>query len=531
MSRSLRLGPRPLAAAAHQENGRVPIHRLLLVLAAGIALASPAAAATCDVTAFGARGDGATLATAALQRAIDACRDQGGGRVVVPAGVFVTGTLRLHSRIELHLETGAVLRGSPRLPDYQLDGRRLGLLYAENAEGVSVTGPGTIDGNSDAFMDRTAAKRIDPAQRRLTRQKERFREVASGLGDGPYVPLDRPFQMLLFSGCRNVTLEDVTILNAPFWAVHFADCDSVRVRGVRLFNDLMVPNGDGIDFTSCTNVVVSDCDVRAGDDALVFTGYDRHFDLPGFTGARRDSENVVVTNCTLQSRSSAIRIGGYDQNAMRNYSFSNIVIHGSNRGIGVFQREAGSIENVTFSNVVIRTRLHTGDWWGNGEPIHVSAVRVRPTGPIGRIRGLKFSHVVATGESGILVFGTPESVIEDVTFENVDFRLEAGPLQETSGGNVDLRLVADPKLQLFARDIPAFLAQHVKNLRLRDVTLAWGDVTQPFFSNGLEVAHYDGLTVEGLRADAAPSSRGGVPVRLRDGRGARVGEVRSARGR
>jgi polygalacturonase len=495
-----------------------------------LAAAAPSRAATCDVTAFGARGDGETVATAAIQRAIDACRDQGGGRVVVPAGVFVTGTLRLHSRIDLHLETGAVLRGSPRLEDYGLDGRRLGLLYAERVEGTSITGHGTIDGASDAFMDRTAAKRVGPPLVLQTRQKERFREVASGLGDGPYVPLDRPFQTVIFSGCRNVTLEDVTILNAPFWAVHFADCDSVRVRGLRLFNDLMVPNGDGIDFTSCRNVVVSDCDIRAGDDALVFTGYAFHHELPGFTSTSRDSENVVVTNCTLQSRSSAIRVGGWDQNSIRNLGFSNIVIHDSNRGIGVFQRGPGSIEDVTFTDVVVRTRLHTGDWWGHGEPIHVSAARVEKDGkPEGRIRGLKFSHVHAVGESGILVYGTPESVIEDLVFEDVDFRLERSPLHDSSGGNFDLRHVDDPARQLFAHDVPALYAQHVRNLRLRDVTLAWGDVTQPFFTNGLEVVHFDGLTVEGLRADAAPKSPDRAPVRLRDGRGARVGEVRSAR--
>jgi polygalacturonase len=505
------------------------IQRLLLALAAGVSLAAPSAAATCDVAAYGAVADGKTLSTAAIQRAIDACRDQGGGRVVVPAGVFVTGTLRLHGRIELHLETGAVLRGSGNLADYQLDGRRLGLLYAERVEGVSITGHGTIDGNSDAFMDRTAAKRIAAPLLLQTRQKERFREVAAGLGDGPYVPRDRPFQTLLFSACRDVTLEDVRIVNAPFWAVHFADCDSVRVRGIRLFNDLMVPNGDGIDFTSCRNVVVSDCDIRAGDDALVFTGYSRHHELPGFTSTSRDSENVAVTNCTLQSRSSAIRVGGWDQNSMRNYAFSNIVIHDSNRGIGVFQRGAGSIENVTFTNVVVRTRLHNGDWWGNGEPIHVSAARVEKDGPEGRIRGLKFSHVRATGEAGILVYGTPESVIEDVSFEDVDFRLERSPLHDSSGGNFVLRHVADPALQLFAHDVPALYAQHVKNLRLRDVTLAWGDVAQPFFTNGLEVVHYDGLTVEGLRADAAPKSPDQSPVRLRDGHGAHVGEVRSAR--
>jgi polygalacturonase len=441
---------------------------------------------------------------------------------VVPAGVFVSGTLRLRSGLELHLEPGAVLRGSARLEDYQLDGRRLGLLYGDGLENVAITGRGTIDGSSDAFMDRAAAKRISPELLQHTRQKERFRELAQGLGDGPYVPLDRPFQTIIVSASRNVALEDVTIRNAPFWAVHFADCDSVRVRGIRLFNDLMVPNGDGIDFTSCSNVVVSDCDVRAGDDALVFTGYDHHFDLPGFHGLKHDSENVVVTNCTLQSRSSAIRVGGLDQNAMRNYAFSNLVIWGSNRGIGVFQRAEGSIENVTFSNVVIHTRLHTGDWWGHGEPIHVSAARVSATGAIGRIKGLKFSHVLATGESGILVFGTPESVIEDVAFEDVDFTLLPSPLHASSGGNVDLRPVADPRLQLFAHDVPALYAQHVKNLRLRDVSLSWGDVKEPFFTNGVAIERFEGVSIDGLRTRAAPSSPDREAVRLRDGRNATI---------
>ncbi len=505
----------------------------LIPLLVGLSLLiAPRLRAECrDIRDFGAAGDGKTVDTAAIQKAIDACRDQGGGRVVIPRGVFLSGTLRLHSHIDLHLETGAVLKGSPRLSDYQLDGRMVGLLYSENVEDVKVTGRGQIDGNGDVFMDLGAAKKIDAAGSRYTRQKERFREVREGLGDGPVVPLPRPFQMIIFSDCRNVTLEDVLITNSPFWTVHFADCDSVRVSGIRLFNNLMVPNGDGLDFTSCRNVIVSDCDIRAGDDAIVFTGYDHHFDLPGFKGIRQASENVTVTNCTLVSRSSAIRVGGLDQNAMRNYVFSNLVITGSNRGIGVFQRAEGSIENVTFSNIVIHTRLHTGDWWGHGEPIHVSAVRVNEKGPIGRIKGLKFSHIVATGESGILVYGTRESVVEDVAFEDVDFRLNDSPLNPTAGGNFDFRPVFDPRLSLLSHDIPAFFAQHVRNLRLRDVGIEWGDVKAPYFTNAVEVAHYEDLVIDGLRGDASPSSPDKAPVRLRDGKGARVEKVRSARER
>ena len=506
--------------------------RSILLLAALFLLVGPRLGADeCNIRDFGAVGDGTTVNTAAIQKAIDACRDAGGGRVVVPRGVFVSGTLRLHSHIDLHLEVGAVLKGSPNLSDYELGGRVVGLLYSENVEDVSITGRGQIDGNGDVFMDLKAAKRIDAAGSQYTRQKERFREVREGLGDGPVVPLPRPFQMIIFSACRNVTIEDVLITNSPFWTVHFADCDSVRVSRIRLFNNIMVPNGDGLDFTSCSNVIVSDCDIRAGDDAIVFTGYDRHFDLPGFKGTRHPSENATVTNCTLVSRSSGIRIGGLDQNTMRNYVFSNLTISDSNRGIGVFQRDEGSIEDMTFSNIVIHTRLHTGDWWGHGEPIHVSAVRVNEKGPIGRIKGLKFSHIVATGESGILVYGTKESVIEDVSFEDVDFRLNDSPLNPTAGGNFDFRPVFDPRLSLFGHDIPAFFAQHVKNLRLRDVSIEWGSVQQPYFTNAVEVTDYEDVVIDGLRGDAAPSSPDKAPVRLRDGKGGRVENVRSARER
>jgi hypothetical protein len=507
-------------------------NHLLLTIVTLLLLAVPRlGAGDCNVRDFGAVGDGTTIDTRAIQRAIDACRDAGGGRVVVPRGVFVSGTLRLRSHIDLHLETGAVLKGSSNLADYQLDGRVVGLLYSENVENVSITGRGQIDGNGDVFMDLKAAKKIDTAGSQYTRQRERFREVREGLGDGPVVPLPRPFQMIIFSACRNVTIEDVLITNSPFWAVHFADCDSVRVSRIRLFNNITVPNGDGLDFTSCRNVIVSDCDIRVGDDAIVFTGYDHHFDLPGFEGIRHPSENATVTNCTLVSRSSGVRVGGLDQNTMRNYVFSNLTISDSNRGIGVFQRAEGSIEDMAFSNIVIHTRLHTGDWWGHGEPIHVSAVRVNEKGPIGRIKGLKFSHIVATGESGILVYGTKESVIEDVSFEDVDFRLNDSPLNPTSGGNFDLRPVLDLRLSLFAHHIPAFFAHYVRNLRLRDMSVEWGNVRQPYFTNAVEVTDYEGVVIDGLRGDASPASPDRAPVRLRNGTGGRVANVRPAWGR
>ncbi len=472
-----------------------------------------------SITEFGALGDGTTLNTVFIQRAIDRCASAGGGMVEVPPGVFLTGTVQLRSHVNLHVQTGGVLKGSRALEDYMLNGKRVGLLFTENAEDVAITGEGTIDGSGDAFMIAGRSKKIDSAGSAWTRQKSRFREVTMGMDDGPSVPLDRPYQMIIFSNCRRVTLRGVTIVNSPFWTVHCADCDGVIVSGVRIWCDLRVPNNDGIDFTSCSNIQMSDCDIRTGDDCIVLTGYDHHFDLPGFQGMKHPSENATITNCTLQSRSAAIRIGGFDQNPMRNYVFSNITITNSNRGIGLFARDRGSIENMLFSNIVIDTRLHTGDWWGQGDPIHLSAVRLLKDVAPGTIRNVKFQHILCKGESGIVVYGTKESVIEGVSFEDVALELRNSPLQDVAGGNFDLRPVLDPRLQIFAHDIPGLYAGYVSNLRLRDFAIRWEGQMPAFFSDGIEVEHFRDVSIEGFSGVASPANPRAYPILLRQGKG------------
>ena len=493
----------------------------VLWLAASAASAAAQGAVFC-ITDFGAVADGKTMNTRSIQTAVDQCAETGGGTVLVPAGTFLTGTLRLRTKVTLHLDNGAVLKGSPDVADYVLDGRRVGLLYTHGEKNVAITGFGSIDGNEAAFFVWDKPKRIDPAGLKFVRQKERFREVAAGIGDGPVVPLERPFQMVIFSECENVLVRDVTLSGSPFWTLHFADCDGVVVSGVKIWGSLFVPNNDGIDLTTCRNALVSDCDIRTGDDCIAITGYDHHFDLPGFNGIRGACENINVTNCNLVSRSAGIRIGGLDQNPMRNCHFSNINITHSNRGIGLFLRDAGSIENMTFNGITIETRLHTGDWWGQGEPIHVSAVRLTAGVALGKIKNIRFSKVQCTGESGILVYGSEESVIENVSFEGLVFKLTDSPLNRAAGGNFDLRPVLDERLQLFEHDIPAFFARYVKNLTVRDFDLEWGPVRDVFFTNGIEVDRFEGLRIEGFRGSGAPYNSKACAVKLRNGTGAKI---------
>ena len=491
----------------------------------------PALAQTYSIKSYGAVSDGKTVVTKAVQQAVDACTRAGGGTVEVPAGTYIIGTVFLKSNVELHLAGGAVLKGSANLADYHaytmpVYGQNYyGLLFTENADNVALTGQGTVDGNNPVFYDFTQAKTLDTATTRYTRQKNNYRHVASGIGDGPVVPKDRPRQMLVFSECKNVRVSNVSLINSPFWTLHFADCTGVNVAGLKLYSGILVPNADGVDFTSCNNVTVSDCDIQAGDDALVIGGYNHHFEIPGFHNLRHVSENFTVTNCNLQSASSGIRIGYLDQNTVRNVTVSNCNITNSTRGIGIFLRDEGSLENLIFTNIHIETKLRTGDWWGNGEPIHISAIRGNEDKAVklGQIKNVQFNNITCVGENGILVYGTEESVIKDVTFNNVSFDFVDSKLNEVAGGNVDLRGNLDPKFGLFARDIPGLLAEHVVGLTIRDFKLNWVTPRATFLSNGLEVNHFQGLRISNFQGTAAPNNPKARPVVLRDGTGAEVG--------
>ncbi|MBC8085034.1 MAG: right-handed parallel beta-helix repeat-containing protein [Hymenobacter sp.] len=486
--------------------------RILLLLGALLFSRLPGCAQTYSITKYGAVGDGKTLSTVAIQQAIDACNRGGGGQVQVPAGTFLTGTLSLKSNVNLYLESGAVLKGSARLKDYRsytlpvFGLNYYGVLYTEKAENVAVTGQGTIDGNDQAYFEWDKAKTLDTATTRYTRQKANYRHVVSGIGDGPVVPKDRPRQMIIFAQCKNVQVRNVSILHSPFWTMHFADCDAVLVSGIRLWTSMLVPNADGIDVTSSSNVTITDCDIRAGDDAIAIVGYDHHFEMSGFSGLRHVSENITISNCHLQSYSSGIRIGFLDQNTVRNVNVSNCNITNSTRGIGIFLRDEGSLENLTFTNINIETRLRTGDWWGNGEPIHISAIRGNEKVKLGKIRNVRFDNITCRGENGILVYGTEESVMEDLSFNHVTFDFVDSPLNGVAGGNVDLRGVLGEKNALFARDIPAFLAQYVNGLSVDNFKLRWVEPKSAFLTHGIETDHVQGLRVRNFQGTAAPNN-------------------------
>lgn len=501
---------------------RLPLAALLALLIGNWVLAAVDAQSTpvFDIRDYGAKGDGRTLDTSAIQAAINRCRDAGGGTVIVLPGTYLTGTLKLFSNIHLVLKERAVLKGSERLSDYISEGVKLGMIFTQHANNVAISGAGTIDGSGDAFVDHTRIKMPDPATLKYARQGAHCREVPTGLGDGPLVPLDRPKQMLIFSNCRNVSVTGVTIANSPYWALHLIDCDGAELSDLTIRNSLLIPNANGIDLSSSSNVRIARGDISSGDDAIAIMGASHFKDDPGYNGLQHDSEAIVVTDCTLESRSAAIRIGGWDQNNLRNLTFDRITIKNSNRGIKIGVRDRGSIENVKFTNIVIHTRLFRGDWWGNGEPIYIYAFRADARTAIGRVRGISFDHVSAEGASGVLVCGSPESVIEGLSFSDIKMTLTDSPLNSVCGGNYDLRPCADPTRQIFSHDVSAFHFEHVRNVQLRECNVRWEDVREPYFTHGLEFQNFSNVAIENYTGRGAPHNPDAAAVSLEYGRGA-----------
>jgi len=460
-----------------------------------------------NILDFGAVKDGTTLTTASIQQTIDKCHNEGGGVVLVPKGDYLVGTINLRSNVEFRFETGARLIATTDLSQYQQHNTELaGVFYTEDADNVSITGKGVVFGQGMEFMYADSAKVIAGSVLDHVRQGKELRKVKSGIGDGPLYPKDRFHQMIVFSNCTHVNLSDFTCIDSPYWCFVIVHCDVVTVHNLTIDNNLVIPNSDGLDIISCSNVNVSDCYFSCGDDAIVVSGYDWHFGDPGFKRITRPSQNINFSNCVLRSRSSAIRIGGWDQNVMSNFNFNNITIYESNCGINIQIRDYAGIENINFNNFNIETRLHTGDWWGNGEPIRISAMRGTENNP-GAIKNVHFTNITCNGENSIYIYASDETKIENLSFTNFDFHLRQGELADVTGGNIDLRPTTIADREFFATDIPIVHIENAENVYFNGGNLSWNkNIRESYFTSAIQAVDVHNLKLNNMTGTASPSN-------------------------
>jgi hypothetical protein len=327
--------------------------------------------------------------------------------------------------------------------------------------------------------------------------------------------------MVVFANCKKVRVENVTLHEPPYWTLHINGSEDVVIHGITVDNRQDIPNNDGIHCSTSRDVHISDCTITTGDDAIAISGVNDHAGaVPGFIGYNKPSENVTIDNCTLRSRSAGVRIG-YGFNDCRNIIASNLVID-ANRGIGIFARDHGNISNLIFTNILIRTQLYRGQWWGKAEPIHISALPMNKNQPIGKVSDVQFHNIIADADDGIVLYASEPGLIKNVRIDNLKLTMRGSPLQADYGGNLDLRPALEPSLRLFKHDISAVFAHGVDRLQLSNLQIGWSDSPASFFSHAIECESFTNLTIDGLQAAVAVHGENSATIYLRDGHGVRI---------
>lgn len=428
-----------------------------------------------DVADFGAVGDGRALDTAAVQAAVDACAASGGGKVVLRGHRrYRCGTVRLRDRVEFHLDEGAVVEMSLDRADYAGEA----LFVAEGAQGISLTGPGRVEGRATDFM--------------------RAWDDSTGLGPWIYTPRAwRPAAFALHD-CRDVVVRDLTLADAPFWGLHLRGCDHVGVERLTVRNNLAVPNCDGVDIDCSRDVEVRDCSIHSGDDAIVVKATAR----PG----RRTGpvSGVRVHDCELLTQDSALKIGTETQDSISDVRFERCTAGSCNRACTIQLRDGGDVHDILFSDITFDARYFSTPWWGHGEAVSVTALPRTPEGPLGTVSNVTLRRVRGRAENSVRFDGSDRSRLRDLLLDQVDVTLERWT--GFPGGVFDNRPTSHLP-ELLPYDTPGIHLSRADAVTLRDTRIAWGPGRPAYFSYALELHDVTGLHLDGFQGESAHPDR------------------------
>ena len=439
------------------------LHALVLLLAVtGTSLTAAELTpepAIFNIKTYGAVGDSAAMDTEAIQKTIDACHAEGGGIVRVPAGDFQIGTIILKSNVTLSLDYGASLLGSECMDDYPtegLDNPREGwphcLIYAKDASNIKLEGLGVIDGRGtrETFppFDHSGGRRRMPIRPRLLRM----------------------------DNCRNLTFSGVTYKRPAFWGLHLIDCKDIHFDAVTIqFRDNNNGN-DGIDLDGCENVLIENCDINSGDDAICLKS------------SRNPCRNIVVRNCRVSSHTSPLKLGTSSHGGFINVKVSNCYFYDSQLGAIKLQLvDGGRLENIEISRITmtdvgnpIFIRLgNRGSTFGKGGKA-----------PVGVVKNIHISDLVAEvtlfddDQSGdyserekaqagpIMITGIPGYYVEDVVLENIRISYPGFASEEEAKNIVPEDEDRYPE-QCFFGVLPAWGAyiRHARNIEFKNVEL------------------------------------------------------------
>jgi polygalacturonase len=400
------------------------------------------------VTSYGAKGDGKTNNTRAIQKAIDECAKNGGGRVVIPAGEFLTEMISVKSNVDLNITAGATLRAIT-------GGNYTALVMIDQEQNASVTGKGQLFGDGTKYP------------------------IKDGSAGRPY--------LLFVKGSRKVRVSDITLKQGATWTLRILQCDGVTINGVKIYSHANF-NNDGIDIDS-KNVTVTGCDIDSGDDALCLKSDDKD----------RLCENIKVSNCTLASNCNFIKMGTSSVSGFRNITIENCTLrkatesplHHWNDPAGAFVKDkknhfitdsitgisgialevvdGGMIDNVRISNITM-TGVQT--------PIFIRLGSRKES--TGSLKNVIISNVRAAARSRIasIISGVPGFNISNVVLRDISLQCMGGSDGQELPAKVPENEKGYPENRMFGWSLPAygFYIRHADHITLEKVQLT---LTEP----------------------------------------------------
>lgn len=463
----------------------------------------------CNVRDYGATGQKSDDARPAIEKAIAACAQAGGGTVYLPPGDYTSATIHLRSHIAFYIDSGATLYA--RAGDEGYD--KQGLLYGEDLENISIEGRGTVDGQAAYEW------RMNDFNDAYIRDNQLLAEAAGaslmrsfplGLKTRKIYP-----HLILLLRCKDVRIAGLSFLRSPSWTINPYACERLVIDGIYIHTSQR--DGvwaDGIDPDGCKDVRISNSTIETGDDAIVFYS-------STIWGPALPCENITITNCRLSSSSSALKFCDGNANAVRNVLVDNCAITHSNRGIAFMVFDGGSVDNVVLSNLTIETHRFPWFWWGDGDPIFFSIrrrseVEGKPPKPgeppAGSIRNVIIRNVIAHGQGSCLIMGHPDSWLDHVSLENIK-----------------LHLAADPSAA-YDKSMHAMQFRYARNLTVKDVDVIWEKPESKKWQSALYIQDMQDLTVENFAGGPARPGSDVPAIVLDQVNGARVFDSKAAAG-
>jgi polygalacturonase len=421
------------------------------------------------VTDFGAIGDGANLNTAAFAKAIEACSKVGGGRVVVPQGIWLTGPIQLKNNIELHVERGAVIQFSPRFDEYPLvrttwEGspavRRMSPIHGVQLENIAITGEGVLDGSGEAWRMVKKSKLTELEWRKLVssggvldKSAETWWPSTEAMNGSALVrsldkrgaPVEeyaaakeflRPVLVSL-TECKRVLLDGPTFQNSAAWNIHPLMCEDLVIRNITMLNPWYSQNGDGLDLESCRRAVVYNCHFDVGDDAICLkSGRDEFGRKRG-----RPCEEIVISDCVVYHGHGGFTVGSEMSGGVRNVVVRRCTFLGTDLGIRfkTTRGRGGVVERIWISDIIMKDiptdAIGFNMYYTGGSPIP------EPSGPAEsrakatiavdqgtpQVQNIFLKNIVCSGaQRAVQIEGLPEMPIRRIELDNVQISARTG---------------------------------------------------------------------------------------------------------